>query len=158
MNQFNAPKTNKELVTYLENISGSTFLLGGGTDLSIYIKNNNIHNFTLIDLTKINENKTIQLTDKTIEIGSAVTISKLLSNTAIKHNFPALQEACNTLGSTQIRNIATLGGNIVNASQSADTLPVLLAHQAYCILLNKNGSIQKTTLRLPSRIEGKSPR
>ena len=143
MKLFSSPATNKDLVSCLNKMNKRTFFLGGGTDLSIQLKNMKRHEFSLIDLTNIKENKEIRLNTTTVEIGSAVTISELLLSKIIKFKLPALWEACNTLGSTQIRNRATLGGNISNASQSADTLPVLLALGVFCIVLNKQGTTQK---------------
>jgi len=66
-----------------------------------------------------------------------VTHSRLINEPLIKNNFPVLVEAANTIGSTQIRNRGTIGGNICNASPAADLLPPLIALKAELILTGK---------------------
>jgi carbon-monoxide dehydrogenase medium subunit/xanthine dehydrogenase FAD-binding subunit len=93
----------------------------------------------LLDISNIPELKFLTLVDKFIEIGPLVTHSRLINEPLIKNNFPVLVEAAYTIGSTQIRNRGTIGGNIVNASPAADLLPPLIALKAEVELTSKKG-------------------
>ena len=74
-----------------------------------------------------------------IEIAPLVTHSRLINEPLIKNNFPILMEAAYTIGSTQIRNRGTIGGNILNASPAADLLPPLIALRAEVELTSREG-------------------
>ena len=78
-------------------------------------------------------------------IGAGVTMTELEQSPVIRKWMPALAKAASMVGSTQIRNRATLGGNVANASQSSDTTPVLLAYGAEAEILDESGA---ETIRL----------
>jgi len=80
-----------------------------------------------------------------------VTHSRLINEPLIKNNFPVLAEAAYTIGSTQIRNRGTIGGNIVNASPAADLLPPLIALRAEVELTSRKG---KRVLSLEEFLSG----
>lgn len=82
----------------------------------------------IIDLSQVEELKNIEITEKSIIIGSAITLEKIKS--AVEKPFPALFNILKVFGSLQIRNIATMGGNIGSASPIGDTLPFLIACKA----------------------------
>jgi CO/xanthine dehydrogenase FAD-binding subunit len=79
-------------------------------------------------------------------IGAAVTIAELLAHPLINDNFPVLAQACAVLGSPQIRNVATVGGNLCNASPCADTAPPLLALEARVELVDPAGGTRELPL------------
>jgi len=93
----------------------------------------------LLDISNISELKIINSISNFIEIGPLVTHSRLINEPLIKNNFPVLVEAAYTIGSTQIRNRGTIGGNIVNASPAADLLPPLIALKAEVELTSRKG-------------------
>ncbi len=109
--------------------------LAGGTDLMVRRRNWSgtlpKFEFPLLYLGNIDELKTIQLIDGSLSIGSAVTLTSLLEDTAIPD---CLKKAVREMASPAIRNAGTLGGNICNASPAADTLPPLYAMGASVIL------------------------
>ncbi len=99
--------------------------LAGGTDLLIQPEKWQSAD-KIIDLTSVEEiSTTIADMGNGILLGAAVPISQIVSHPLIETNFPILAEACRQIGSVQIQNRATLGGNIVNASPAGDSLPVL---------------------------------
>jgi len=117
-------------------------LLAGGTDLlvNLYKESPRLPDFDyLLDISNIPELKIINLVNNLIEIGPLVTHSDLINEPLIKNNFPVLMEAACTIGSTQIRNRGTIGGNIVNASPAADLLPPLIALRAEVELTSRKG-------------------
>jgi len=122
----------EDALNYLDRFS-KVHILAGGTDLlvNLYKESPRLPDFNyLLDISNISELKFLTLVDKFIEIGPLVTHSRLVDEPLIKNNFPVLTEAAYTIGSTQIRNRGTIGGNIVNASPAADLLPPLIALRA----------------------------
>lgn len=108
----------------------SVQVLAGGTDLlvNLHKANSRLESFeTLLDISHISELNFIKKNEDSIEIGPLVTHSTLASASCIRHHFSFLAQAAQTIGSTQIRNRGTIGGNIVNASPAADLLPPLIA-------------------------------
>ena len=74
-----------------------------------------------------------------LSLGSLVTIRTLELHPLIQQHYPALSQAATTFAGVQIRNLATVGGNICNASPSGDTLPALVAYGAECLLVGPEG-------------------
>ncbi len=100
--------------------------ISGGTDLLVKIKNREIAPPALISLRNISGLRAIGM-NGSMRIGSAVTIAEILKNPTVAGTFPILSQAGLRLGSVQIRNTATLGGNLSNCSPCADTaLPLLV--------------------------------
>ncbi len=140
---FTAPKSLDELKTALSKKTHNTYIVAGGTDLAVGMNKNKIYDFSLIDITKIKELKKIEYKDDLIEIGSCVRMVDLEDNEIINKYVPSLSKAASCIGSTQIRNLATIGGNIANAAQCADTVAVLFAFDAEVEIINSIGEIRK---------------
>jgi len=83
--------------------------------------------------------KQISENESSVTLGSAVTISEILRHEAIRRYFPILIEACSRIGSMQVRNRGTLGGNIINAAPCADTVPPLILNNATAHFQSKQG-------------------
>ena len=111
--------------------------IAGGTDLAVQIRDSGVKPDTLIDLSAVDELKGISLKNETIKIGSAVTIADIAESKEI----PAcLKAGALSIGSPQIRNLATIGGNICNASPCGDTLTPLLVLKAEFELASDSGN------------------
>lgn len=143
---FYIPKTQKELADALSKKDENTYLCAGGTDLVIHLRNQKKFHYSLIDLTHMEELKKIEETEEEILIGSAVTMTELEKSPVIQNYMPGLAKAASMVGSTQIRNRATIGGNIANASQSSDTMPVLFAYETEAVVLNELGEEKRYLL------------
>ncbi|HHE38013.1 MAG TPA: aldehyde oxidase, partial [Candidatus Cloacimonetes bacterium] len=130
--------TPKNLENALEILSGKKFqILAGGTDIIVQARmKTELQN--LLNIYSLQELKEITETENEIIIGSAVTFSKLISNKIIQKHFPILVKACSSIGSTQIRNRATIGGNIINAAPCADSVPPLILRSAELVLQSKS--------------------
>lgn len=139
---FVAPRTIQELVNILVHKKLDTHIVAGGTDLFVQLKKQNQSCYNLIDISKIQEMQIMKQNNDNYVIGSTVTISNLEKSDVIKKVFPALYNACQGIGSTQIRNRATIGGNICNSSASADLLPVLYAYGATGQIINSQGNLR----------------
>jgi len=107
---------------------GSARVIAGGTDLLLDIQQGRtppVH--TLVDVNTIPEMTCIELRAEWLFIGAAVPLNLIVSNPLVQFHAPALIEACNLIGGPQVRNAATLGGNVSHALPAADGSIALLA-------------------------------
>jgi len=119
------PKSLKEALQQKKTIADAKFI-SGGTDLLVQIKNRELQPPALISLRSIPELATIEINGGA-RIGAMATISDIIQHNELGLNYPVLVEAARRLGSVQIRNVATAGGNLCNCSPSADmALPLLV--------------------------------
>ncbi|MDA8235303.1 MAG: xanthine dehydrogenase family protein subunit M [Clostridia bacterium] len=136
------PQTLKEALQMDGVKKGTGKFLAGGTDLLVQIKRRKIEPQELINLKAIPELKGVQETgDGGIRIGAAVTVKGIMESSLILAGYPAMAQAAKELGTPQVRNRATIGGNIVNASPAADLVGPLLVYDA--ILLLTSESVQR---------------
>ncbi|MDZ7342830.1 MAG: FAD binding domain-containing protein, partial [candidate division KSB1 bacterium] len=100
------------------------------------------------DLTAVQElHERIDITDEEVLIGAAVPLSRIIAHPILQQRLPILIEACRQIGSVQIQNRATLGGNIANASPAGDSLPVLCVLEAELwIGPRHNGQFEKSNI------------
>lgn len=143
---FTAPADEKELQAALHQADGRTYLIAGGTDLLIHLQNRKETDCSFIDLTKVKEFQGIREEKDWIDIGALVTMTELCASSLVKEELRALYLAAYHLGSEQIRNRATLGGAIANASQSSDCSVVLFAYGALVEILSAQGERRKISM------------
>ncbi len=136
---YKTPKTLQEACDLLWGARGKAKLIAGGTDLLIGLRSGAIHPRCLLDLTHIAELRRIEEKDGTILIGAAVTHSEIASSPLVKKYGKVLSDAASEIGSPQIRNLGTIGGNIVNASPAADSLPPLMVLNAVGKIVSGEG-------------------
>jgi carbon-monoxide dehydrogenase medium subunit len=131
MKQFDylKPKTLEEALSLLNQHGKKAKLIAGGTDVIVMIKQKTLSPDVLISLQGIPGLDQIQM-DGTLRIGAMVTHRALEKSELIRKEFSALADAVDCLGSIQIRNVATIGGNICTAAPSADTATPLLVLKA----------------------------
>jgi len=123
--KYHKPKTLQEALELMNELENAK-PIAGGTDLIIDLKTGRIKLKNLVDISEIRELKKIELLEDEIVIGASTTLQELIENKSLKNMVPALIEAIENMGSWQIRNVATIGGNICNASPAADTAPPLM--------------------------------
>jgi xanthine dehydrogenase FAD-binding subunit len=134
------PLTIDDYFTIFKDIANKDFtLFAGGTDLIPRYESGQILPKAIIDLKKLPDFAGIKKNENNIEIGAGTTIEDIKNNDLIKKYFNSLYQSTIDFSSVQIRNRATIGGNICNASPAGDTLPTLYAFNAKLLLLNKNG-------------------
>jgi CO/xanthine dehydrogenase FAD-binding subunit len=119
------PKTIIELDDFIVQNKTPVTFVAGATDLLVQ-ENRWYNSNNLVSVESVQElNQTLKIDDKGVLIGASLPLSKIISNPAIQSKLPILVETCKLIGSVQIQNRATLGGNIANASPAGDSLPVL---------------------------------
>ena len=117
----------------------ATTVLAGGTDLMVQA-NRGMHSMdSVLDLSRIPELKEWTLDDSEIVLGAGISYTDL-AEPQIATVVPALAQAARTVGSPQIRNAGTLGGNLATASPAGDTIPVLVAMDAVLQLKSSSGN------------------
>lgn len=115
-------------------------MIAGGTDVLIKMHGGQWEGAELLSLRKIKSLEEIrQEDDGTIVIGAMAVFSKIFHNSLLKERIPILTEAAVSMGGPQIRNIATIGGNVCNGATSADSASSLFALNAQLKLVSKSG-------------------
>ena len=124
------PETVAEALALLEK-NPQAIITAGGTDVMIRLKERKLKEATLISLLRIKSLKEITMwEDGTISIGAGCSFTQIVEHPLVIQYLAPLAQICNEIGSPQIRNIATIGGNICNGAVSADSVPTLLTLQA----------------------------
>jgi CO/xanthine dehydrogenase FAD-binding subunit len=135
------PSTLAEALALLERNGDRATLLAGGTDLVVELRNRSRRPEVVIDLKRVAEiQPAITSTDRSLTITAATSMTYVQENDRVRAYFPALVDAAATVGSIQIRNRATLAGNICHASPAADTVPALLVYDATVNLASTRGT------------------
>lgn len=114
-------------------------ILAGGTDLVIQLRSGKTTARKIVDISRINGLRYIRDEEKYIRIGALTTIEELKDSGIIRDHAQPLWKAVNNFAVWQIRNIATIGGNICNASPAADTVPPLIVLDTKLKLQNIDG-------------------
>ncbi|MFO0838459.1 MAG: xanthine dehydrogenase family protein subunit M [Phycisphaerae bacterium] len=104
--------------------------LAGGTDLVVDLKTGRTRVSNLVSLRRIADLRGIALDDQGLRIGALTTIAELLRSQAVRERFAPLIDAARDMASTQVRNLATVGGNIASAVPCADLPPILMVLNA----------------------------
>jgi len=119
------------------------YFLAGGTDLAIAIKEKGLVPRYVVDLKRIGSLSGIrENADGSLVLGALATMREVEISRVISRRFPFLSQSASEVGSIQIRNRATIGGNIANATPSADVVPALLVLEAQVTTSTQNGEKQ----------------
>ena len=115
-------------------------LLCGGTDLLVGLRKGTLRPPLVVDLKRVAElPPEIAETAGMLRVGATAPLTRLIADERVRTHFPALVEAALVVGSIQIRNRATLAGNLCNASPAADTAPPLLVYDALVEMAGPQG-------------------
>ncbi len=132
------PNSIREARELLAHYGDRAKIVAGGTDLMVQWKKKLITPECLISVRNVPEMNFVRL-DRGLTIGAATTHRTLETNPEIRRAFPVITDAVDNLGSVQVRNSATIGGNICNGAPSADTAPPLLVLDAMVNTLGPDG-------------------
>ena len=124
------PRSLQEALDFLARHGAETSLLAGGTDLMIAVRSGELTTRFVMDVSRLDELRTIEKTNGLLAVGAAATFTEIADNPEVNRWAPVLARAARCVGSAQIRNVGTLGGNVANASPAADSVPPLVVHAA----------------------------
>ena len=138
--EYLEPRSLRQAVSLMERHGDQARIVAGTTDFLVrwrqrtwqprYVVNiGNIPNLTRITFSRRNG----------LRLGALATVQALESHPMVRQRYPALSAAASTFAGVQIRNLATVGGNVSNASPAGDTLPALLAFDAQCRIVGPSG-------------------
>jgi carbon-monoxide dehydrogenase medium subunit len=126
--EYLAPKTVKEACKLLSQYKGRVKIIAGGTDLLVKMKDRELTPQYLIGIKKIKKLNYIHYNTVTgLRIGTLTSIQSIVNSPIVRERFPILAMAAAEIGTPQIRNMGTVGGNLCNAAPSADTASPLIA-------------------------------
>jgi carbon-monoxide dehydrogenase medium subunit len=135
------PASLAEAVAILEANGPDARILAGGTDLIVRLRDGSMRPAIVIDVKRIAELRPgIREVDGRLVIGATTVMTDVAADPLVRRHVPALAEAAAVVGSVQIRNRATLAGNVCNASPAADTAPSLLVHGASVVAQGPGGT------------------
>lgn len=149
---YYAPETIADACELAGKLGDGTMFMAGGTDLLIKIKRRLLNVSAVIDTKKIKELNKITFDEKNgLVIGATATLTAIENHPLIKERYPAIAEAAAATANVQIRNMASVAGNLCNAAPSAENAPVLMAMGASVTVESKNG---KRTIQLDEFFTG----
>jgi CO/xanthine dehydrogenase FAD-binding subunit len=135
------PTSLAEAVALLETHGPDARVLAGGTDLIVRLRDGSAAPAVVVDVKRIAELRPgIRETGGLVIISATTVMTDVAADPLVRRHFPALGEAAAVVGSVQIRNRATIAGNICNASPAADTAPSLLVHGAVVVAEGPGGT------------------
>ena len=141
--EYARPESLDEALALMRRHGAGARLLAGGTDLLVRMRKGLSPPAVVIDLKRVAELRDdITTVDGSIRIGARAVMTDVIAHPSVRQHFAALVEAAMVVGSVQIRNRATLAGNLCNASPAADTAPSLLAYGAGLNLVSDTGTRQ----------------
>ena len=133
-----APDSIEELLELLKTKPNAK-LIAGGTDLLLQMKEGTAQPETVVSLKNVEELGGFTVSKSGYRLGTCLTLRRITRSNELTQNFPGLIYAAGVVASEQIRSLATLGGNICNASPSADMVPPLIALDALVQLVSSQG-------------------
>jgi len=136
---YHEPTTLKEACQIMSEYKEKAMPLAGGTDLLVNMKKGIVSPANVVSLNRVGELAKIDHSNGLLKIGACQTAAELAQSNVIKSVFNSLSQGANSLGSPLIRNLATIGGNLVSARPASDLPPPLMAYGAEVSLKNVSG-------------------
>ena len=134
------PQSLPQALELLRRLNGQAHVIAGGSDLIIKMRRGELAPATIINIKRLPELKGISFDKESgLRLGALTTLGELTRSPIIHKYYPCLTKTANLIASRQIRNFATVGGNLCNASPAADTAPPLIALEATVHLVGPQG-------------------
>jgi carbon-monoxide dehydrogenase medium subunit len=149
--EYHAAENLKDALEDLKMHGEDTKVLAGGTDLVLAMKEGRSHPGRVVSLHRVRELDYVRKEEGVFRIGALAKHADLASSPLLKESFSILCDAVRSIGSWQIRNVATIGGNLCTASPAADSAPALLALEARATVADSTGEEE---VSLPSFFRG----
>lgn len=146
-NRYIVAKSVHEALLALATAQGEARLIGGGTDLLLEIQQGHHPPVdTLVDISQISEIRNIEIVGSMFQIGAGTTVHDIAESGIVRKYATALAEACELIGGPQVRNSATIGGNVAHALPAADGMIALVALGAEAEVAHVDGSIKRVPI------------
>lgn len=147
---YHAPETIEQAVALLAGDAGAR-PLSGGTDLIVQMRSGRTAPSAIVDLKRIGGMSGVRaLPGGGFAVGAATPCTALKDDAALAAAWPGVVEAANLIGSVQVRNRATMAGNLCNASPAADSVPALVAAGATCLVAGPDGTREVAVEDIPA--------
>lgn len=146
---FHAPGTVDDAIALLAG-DPQARVLAGGTDLIVQMRSGRFTPSSIVDLKRIGGMAGIRRDGDAFVIGATTRCTALKDDKALKAAWPGVVEAANLIGSVQVRNRATMAGNLCNASPAADSVPALVAAGAVCVIAGPDGKREVAAEHIPA--------
>jgi CO/xanthine dehydrogenase FAD-binding subunit len=145
--KYHTPSTIDEAITLLNHYNGLARIIAGGTDLLVEMRDQGHAPLpALIDITSVKELQTIQQEGDFAVLGAGVTHTQIVKSEVLAARATCLVEGCGVIGGPQVRNVATLGGNVAHALPAGDGTTSLVALDAKVEIV-KNGERRSVPIR-----------
>jgi CO/xanthine dehydrogenase FAD-binding subunit len=138
--EYYRPQNLPEAIDFLHARGSETEILAGGTDVMVDLRAGSLQKKYLLDVSRLEELKILDVSNDILSLGAGLTITQLGTSKLLARYAPVFCYCAKTFASQQIRNVATIGGNVAHCSPCGDTLPPLIVHGAKAVLVSKNGS------------------
>ncbi|MGA2465309.1 MAG: FAD binding domain-containing protein [Thermodesulfobacteriota bacterium] len=148
------PKHYREALELLNHWGDRAKLLAGGTDLILAARRKELQPEAIVDISRLPELRVLDIDGNCLHFGGGLTFKEIHHSLLVQRFLPGIAEAASQVGSPQIRNLGTLGGNIVTASPAGDMLPPLSAYEAEIILESVSG---QRRVSINALLRGKEP-
>lgn len=136
---YTRPRDLTEALEFLSKNGDGSTIVAGGTDVMVDLRSGELKTRHLLDVHRLEELQGIRLEGNNLRVGAAVTLSQIRQSSLLGQYAPALKKSAENFASTQIRNVATIGGNVAHCSPCGDTVPPLVIHGARVIIASKKG-------------------
>jgi carbon-monoxide dehydrogenase medium subunit len=146
---FHAPETVADALALLAG-DPQARVLAGGTDLIVQMRSGRIAPSAIVDVKRIGGLSGVRRDGEAFRIGAATPCTELKDDKALAAAWPGVVEAANLIGSVQVRNRATMAGNLCNASPAADSVPALVAAGARCLVAGPSGQREVPVQEIPA--------
>jgi CO/xanthine dehydrogenase FAD-binding subunit len=137
--QYIRPETLAAALDHLDRHGRRTKILAGGTDLVVDLRHGAAEPEFVLDVSRLNELKGIEVKPEGVSVGAGVTLAEIESSDLLERHAPALRKCSFTFASRQVRNVATIGGNVAHCSPCGDTVPPRVIHEARAVLASRRG-------------------
>ncbi|MGB2985468.1 MAG: xanthine dehydrogenase family protein subunit M [Phycisphaerae bacterium] len=137
--ELHQPTALKEAVVMMGRYAPDARLLAGGTDLLVDLKTGRVRVGHLVSINRIDALRGVSGIGGSLRIGALTTVTELGASPLVREQFPAVLDATSQMAAPQIRNVATVGGNIASAVPCADLPPILTVMNASVVLWSAKG-------------------
>ena len=136
---YKRPDSLEDALDFLAQNGARTEILAGGTDVMVDLRAGELgHKKYLLDISRLKEINKIEFGKNELNVGAGVTLTRINQSDLILQHAPALVKCSETFAGRQVRNKATIGGNIAHSSPCGDTIPPLVIHDARALVATKN--------------------